>query len=71
MKLIMQLWAMLSGGRLVWLRDHDGEVTLSISHTDPFGNTTAKRWWPYRIRVVKLMPDGAVCGGYVEEWRPA
>ena len=70
-KMFMWAWAGLTGGKLVWLRDSDGECTLSIARTDPFGVMYAERWWPFRVRRVRLLPEGVVDGGYVVEWKYA
>lgn len=70
--MIIRLWAFLTGRPLVWLRDHDGEVTLSIATTDPWGDTVAQRHWPYKIRLVRLLPGGKVSPDcYVKEWKCA
>jgi hypothetical protein len=66
--MIKASWAKLTGGKLVWLRDHDGTVTLAIARRDPWGYMSAKRWWPWNIRTVRLLPGGNVSGGYVKEW---
>jgi len=66
--MIAALWAKLTGGKLVWLRDYDGQVTLSIARRDPWGEMRAERWWPWRIRSVRLLEGGRVDGGYVKEW---
>lgn len=68
--MFVRIWAILTGGDLVWLRDHDGEVTLTIARRTPFGDLIAKRFWPTNIRNVMLLPGGEVAGGaYVEEWK--
>lgn len=67
--MIIRLWALLTGRPLVWLRDLDGTVTLSIARTDPWGDMVAERWWPYKIRTVRLLPDGTVDGYYVHLWK--
>jgi hypothetical protein len=69
--MVKWLWAKLTGGKLVWLRDMDGEVTLSIARRDPWGDLSAKRYWPSHIRTVRLLPDGKVDGRYVKEWKDA
>ena len=66
--MIKALWAKLTGGKLVWLRDHDGEVTLAIARIDPWGDMRAKRHWPWNIRTVRLLPGGKVDGSYVQDW---
>ena len=69
--MLMRLWSFLTRGELVWLRDNDGELTLSIARTNPWGERVAKRYWPFRIRDVILRDDGTVDGGYVKFWKPA
>lgn len=69
MKIIMILWAKLTGSKLVWLKDLDGEVALSIAYQDTFGDVYAKRWWPFNIRTVQLLDNGKIENGYyVERW---
>ena len=66
--MIKALWAKLTGGKLVWLRDADGTITLAIARRDPWGDMRAERWWPWRIRSVRLLPGGKVDGSYVKDW---
>jgi len=68
-RLLMQLSILIYGGRLVWLKDDDGEVAMSIARVDPWGDMYADRWWPSRQRIVKLMPEGNVVGSYVVQWK--
>lgn len=67
--MIKRIWSILTGGRLVWLKDIDGEVTLAIARQSPFGGMFAERRWPFKIRTVELL-DGGLIGGdsYVEQW---
>lgn len=70
MKIIKLVWAKLIGGKLVWLRDYDGEVTLTVAKLNPWGEWIAKRYFPFSIRQVRLMPGGKVSGAsYVEDWK--
>lgn len=71
MKMLKRLWAFATGGRLVWLRDHDGEVTLTVAQKDPWGDWYAKRWWPWsNLGYVQLLPNGKTRGAtYVEDWK--
>jgi len=72
--LLKWLWAKLTGGKLVWLRDHDGETTLAIARRDPWGDLFAERHWPFSIKLVRLADDGTVTEHsgrtcYVRQWR--
>lgn len=68
--MIKRIWAWLAGGELVWLRDLDGTVTLTIARIDPWGCKTAKRYWPGNTRTVTLEADGTVSNGaYVKLWK--
>lgn len=69
--MIKRIWCWLTGGELVWLKDHDGEVTLAIARVDAWGERTAERHWPMKIRTVRLLEDGTVDGVYVKFWKPA
>lgn len=68
-EMIKWFWAKITGGKLVWLKDYDGEITKSIAYESPFGGLIAQRLWPFKIRCVELLPDGTVKGGYVKNWR--
>lgn len=67
--MIKRIWAFLTGGRLVWLKDVDGEVTLAIAYTDAWGELIAERHFPWSILKVRLLPDGTVDGCYVKAWK--
>ena len=70
MNLIKQIVALLTGRKLVWLRDFDGAVVMSIATPSPFGGLTAKRYWPMDTRTVTLGENGKVeGGGYVHDWK--
>ena len=71
MNWLKRLWAWVTFGELVWLRDMDNTLTLAIARVDPWGNKYAERWWPFNIRKVTLLPDGTVDGSYVEYWKSA
>ena len=66
--MIKRIWAFLTGGKLVWLKDFDGEITLAIARKDPWGDMRAERHWPFSVRSVRLLPDGTVDGSYVRFW---
>jgi hypothetical protein len=68
---MIELWAIITRQKVVYLKDHDGEVTKTVAKKTPFGYV-AKRQWPFNIRNVLLLPDGSVENGcYVCEWRDA
>ena len=68
---MFELWAALTRQKVVYLKDHDGEITKTVAKKTPFGYV-AKRMWPFNTRNVLLLPDGSVeNGGYVHEWRDA
>ena len=65
-----RLIAWLFGGKLVYLKDHDGSFCTSIAYPNPFGGMQAKRWWPHNIGdKVVLLPDGTCRHSYVEAWK--
>jgi len=54
------------------LRDHDGEITLSIARENPFGGLMAERMWPYSVHKVTLLDGGKTANSlYVVEWKDA
>lgn len=61
-----KLIALITGGKLVWLEDFDGEVTKSIAYKTGFGKLKAKRM-PGSLSI--LLPDGSVQKpNYVKRW---
>ena len=70
MFIIKYIWAKLTGGKLVWLKDYNERITLTIAYINPWGELFAERWWPWNIHTVKLGADGEVLnGGYVKKWK--
>lgn len=66
--MIKWFWAKITGGKLVWLKDIDGEITKSIAYESPFGDLIAQRYY-FRGRWVELLPDGTIEGSYVKNWK--
>lgn len=67
--MIIRIWSFLTGGRLVWLRDSNGSITLAIARKSPFGGMIAERHWPWSIWTVELGANGVVINGnYVKQW---
>lgn len=61
--------AKLTGGKLVYLQDMDGEVTTSIAYKNPFGGLICQRYWPFKIRHCVLGANGVVAQPhYVKKW---
>ena len=68
--MIKWIWSKLTRQKLVYLRDSDGDVTLTFAQKSPFGELTAKRWWPSSYGITVLLPDGKVKQPhYVKEWK--
>jgi len=66
-----EIWAFLTRQKVVYLIDHDGEVTKTVATKTPFGYV-AKRQWPFNFRTVLLEPYGTVRNGfYVVGWKEA
>jgi hypothetical protein len=64
---MMDFLANLFGREVVYLLDHDGEVTKRWAKRTPFG-MTCFRHWPMAGRCL-LLPDGTVKGPiYVRNW---
>lgn len=70
--MIRRLFAFLTRRQLVWLRDHDGQLTLSVMYRYPFGDYVGVcyRHWPYKSigAPVLLNADGTCVHTYVSEW---
>ena len=66
---MLELWAFITRQRVVYLQDFDGHVTKTVAKSTPFG-LVAKRWWPFSIIKVVLLPNGEVLNGeYVSYWK--
>lgn len=64
--MILRLWAWLTGGRVVWLLDFDGETTRTIARPCGFGLMKASRMIGTNVSLHK---DGSVQGAsYVKRW---
>jgi hypothetical protein len=66
--------AFLTGGKLVWFRNHKGEAQLEIAHLTAFGDLVAKilvERWPETYSIAVLKPDGIVeiDGQPINKWR--
>ena len=69
METLKRLAAFLLRRELVWLQDHDGEVTLKLAWRNPFG-LFCYRHTP-QVGMCVLHPDGTVGGlSYVHAWKP-
>jgi hypothetical protein len=65
MWLRLKVW--LTGGKAVWLKDYDGEITKSVAYIDPWGELYAFR---YGDRRCMFNADGTVSGvSYVTKWK--
>lgn len=64
--MLRKLIAFLTGGKVVWLKDHDGELTRTIAYPAGFGTWSAHRMLGDKVT---LHPDGTVTGkSYVKYW---
>lgn len=65
MMVLLRLWAKLTGQKVVFLLDHDGEITVSLANKTPFG------WIARRNgRAVLLQEDGTTKGVcYTKQWK--
>jgi len=68
--LCYKIWAWLTGQKIVYLQDFDGEITKTFATKTPFG-WVAKRHWPESLKNVLLLKNGLVENGvYVTKWMP-
>ena len=64
--MLKTIWAFITGGKVVWLQDHDGELTRTIAYKAGFGKM--KAWRMFSLSVI-LNQDGTVSGApYVQYW---
>lgn len=68
MNIIKKIAAHLGLIKLVWLRDYDGKLTLSIKRKHPFGGFHAYRFWFIDVSIT--LHDNGTCSGreYVTGW---
>ncbi len=65
--MLKTIWAFLTGGKVVWLQDYDGELTRTIAYKAGFGKMQARRMM--FTGKVTLNEDGTVSGKpYVHYW---
>lgn len=72
---IKYAWATITFGKLILLRDSDGEVNLRIARKRRNLWTGEIEWranrFGFGVRVVTLLPGGKLRNGvYVMEWKP-
>lgn len=61
-----RFWASLTGGRVVFLLDCDGEITRTIARPTGFGSLVARRMIGQKVI---LEPNGTVSNlSYVDRW---
>ena len=65
--MLKTIWAFLTGGKVVWLQDYNGELTRTIAYKAGFGKMQARRMM--FTGKVTLNEDGTVSGKpYVDYW---
>lgn len=70
MKPLLWLFAKLTGRKLVYLQDFDGEITLATARVTPFG-LVAKRMGPLDEKQCICLSDGTCNHPYVDRWKPS
>ena len=64
--MLKTIWAFLTGGKVVWLQDYNGELTRTIAYKAGFGKMQARRMMFIKVT---LNEDGTVSGkSYVHYW---
>ena len=70
MKLLMRFVAFISGKKLIYLKDHDGEIRITMMKTDPWGDVVANVYPLVKVGWVKLLPNGEVQQPhYCSQWK--
>lgn len=69
--MIKRIWARLTGGRLVWVKEKSGRVRITIAYRDTWGELTADLSWPLDLCWVRLLDDGTVSASGAEKWKYA
>ena len=65
--MLKTIWAFLTGGKVVWLQDYDGELTRTIAYKAGFCKMQATRMM--FTEKVTLNEDGTVSGNHcVDYW---
>lgn len=67
---LLRLIAWVKGGQLVWLKDFQGEIYLTIAYKSPFvEDQVYGHIYPYTcVGNWTGTPDGKVIHSYVKEW---
>jgi hypothetical protein len=69
------LFAFLLGGRVGWIKDHQGEVYKTTIYTDAWGGRWCRVFWFKAIGHCVLLDNGTVDpksdSSYVREWKYA
>ena len=67
--MILFLWATLTRGRPVYLKDRENQLYLTIARNDAWGDLRAEIYWPWNIRSVRLLKDGKCdADSYRKQW---
>ena len=65
MNCLWRLWAVLTGQKIVYLKDFDGEITTSLAYKTPFGWVARRNG-----RAIVLREDSKIEGvSYVTQWK--
>jgi len=73
MAIIKRIQAFITGGQLVWLRDHDEIQSLAVANLARDGKLYSARFWP-GFRALRLNENGTVVcldnenGKYTRNW---
>lgn len=66
------IFAFLLRGRVVWIKDFQGEAYKSIAYKNPFG-MWCRVYWLWAVGHCVLLDDGTVDprsgSSYIKEWR--
>ena len=70
--IFIRFWAFLTRQELIYLKDFDGKLTLTLARKNHKG-MIAKRWWPTNTNNVSCLDGGEVADkwNYVVGWEKA
>ena len=69
---MLKIISLITGRKIIWLEDMDGETYRTLLKTTPFGNK-AHVYWLTRTGFVNLNDDGTCTGlsSYIKKWKYA
>lgn len=65
---MIRIWAFITGRKIVFLKDFEGEIYVSLARKTPFGYC-APIYWFTGTGCVTLEEDGTCGNSYISNWK--